>query len=220
MQQNAFDLYSIEELYDLTDMDIDIIDEDNHYKDILDYLNQDNSRNTENTFKGDYNCGGLALNTFNWYKPYEGEFEWREQLLFDWASEYYDHDGELVAEPCRIVEELEDRLLTRDVLYMLRQFKGKLRRVKGRQDLWEGERLIAYRIGIQYVYDEVEQVFSEFDIDFHYRYYDEKTNCWIEKNGGGPVRCCIEDEEENSIPWREFFWTYTSDVVYLALQLS
>lgn len=218
MQTNIFDIYTIEELYDLTDMDIDFIDKDNVIKDKEDYLNRKNNRHSENTDQWDYNCGGLALNTFNWYKPYEGAFEWREKLLNDWLSDYYDQDGCLVDDPCRIIEALEERLLTRDVLYMLRQFGGKLRRVKGKEDLWNGERLIAYRIGIQYDFDDISETFENFDIDFHFRYYDEKTNCWIEKNGMAPIRSCFEDDM--SEPWREMFWSYTSEVIYLALQLD
>ena len=201
----------------MTDLDIDNIDEDIDIKNGEDYLNRNNYRNSENTDKCDYNCGGFALNTFNWYKPYEGAFEWREQLLIDWSSDYYE-EGKLVYDPETVVKELENRLLTRDVLYMLRQFKGKLRRVNGFDDLWEGERLIAYRIGIQYNYDECEEVFSDFDIDFHYRYFDPKLGYWVEKLGGGPIRGCIE-EEGNELPWTEVFWNYTSDIVYFALQL-
>ena len=165
MFKTAFDIYSIEELYDLTDLILDEIDEDIDVKYGEDYLNRNNYRNSENTDKCDYNCGGFALNTFNWYKPYEGAFEWREQLLIDWAGDYYDQNGKLIEEPRIVARELENRLLTRDVLYMLRQFRGKLRRVNGIEDLWEGERLVAYRIGIKYTYDEVEELFSDFDID-------------------------------------------------------
>lgn len=219
MQRNAFEYYSIEELYDMTDMDIEDIDRDIDYKNQEhDFLNKKNNRNADNTYQGDYNCGGFALNTFNWYKPYEGNFEWREQLLFDWLNEYVDRDGEYVDDINVIVEELENRLLTRDVLYMLRQFRGKLRRVKGLEDLWEGERLIAYRIGIRFEYDEEEDLIEEFDIDFHYRYYDEEEKCWIEKMGGGPIRKSVGEIDGAS--WAEPFWTYTSDVVLLALQLS
>lgn len=34
-----------------------------------DFLNQNNTRNIRNTYKGDYNCGGYALKTFSWYMP-------------------------------------------------------------------------------------------------------------------------------------------------------
>lgn len=222
MQRNAFDIYSIEELYNITDLDIDDVDADISLKEESgDYLNRKNNRNRNNTYQCDYNCGGFALNTFNWYKPYEGSFEWREQLLIDWSGEYYDMHGHLVDDPRNVAAELENRLLTRDVLYMLRQFKGKLRRVNGLEDLWEGERLIAYRVGLQYGFNEEEETLEDFDIDFHFRYFDEETKCWVEKLGSGPARSCFtEDElESDELPWIEPFWSYTSDVVYLALQL-
>lgn len=217
MQRNAFEHYSIEELYDMTDIDIEEIDKDTEYKNETGFLNTKKQRNSNNTHKGEYNCGGLALNTFSWYKPYEGAFEWREQLLYDWLSEYVDQNGKFVDAPEVILEELENRLLTRDVLYMLRQFKGKLRRVNGLEDLWEGERLIAYRIGLVGEYNDEADTFDEFDIDFHYRYYDENEKCWFEKLGSGSIRRSIGDIEE---PWVEQFWSYTSDIVYLALQMS
>ena len=222
MQRNAFDIFSIEELYNITDLDIDDVDADFSLKEESgDYLNRKNNRNRDNTYQGDYNCGGFALNTFNWYKPYEGSFEWREQLLTDWSGEYYDMHGHLVDDPQNVAAELENRLLVRDVLYMLRQFKGKLRRVSGREDLWEGERLIAYRVGLQYGFNEVDETFEDFDIDFHFRFFDEATNCWVEKLGGGSVRSCFAEEasEGDELPWVENYWSYTSDIIYLALQL-
>ena len=217
MQRNAFEHYSIEELYDMTDIDIEEIDRDTEYKNETGFLNIRKQRNADNTYEGEYNCGGFALNTFSWYKPYEGAFEWREQLLYDWLSEYVGQNGEFIDTPQAILDELEHRLLTRDVLYMLRQFKGKLRRVGGLEELWAGERLIAYRIGLKGEYNEETETFEEFDIDFHYRYYDEEEKCWIEKLGGGPIRKSIGDIEDI---WAEPFWSYSSDIVYLALQLS
>jgi predicted RNA-binding protein len=216
----AFEGYTIEELYDYTDMNIDNIEQDFLIKELEeeDYLNRNNNRNFDNTRATSYNCGGLALNTFNWYKPYEGAFEWREQLLVDWSGDYYDAGGELVDDPDVIIAELENRLLMRDVLYMLRQFKGRLRRVNGLEDLWAGERLIAYRIGVQYDYDVEENLFCDFDIDFHYRFYDDEKEAWVEKCGGGDIKRC--EESDDTAPWKYFFWNYTSDVVYFALRLD
>lgn len=34
-----------------------------------DPLNKTNYRNTNNTYNEDFNCGGWALNTFNWLCP-------------------------------------------------------------------------------------------------------------------------------------------------------
>lgn len=217
----AFERYTIEELYDYTDMNIDNIEQDFLIKELEeeDYLNRNNNRNFDNTRATLYNCGGLALNTFNWYKPYEGAFEWREQLLVDWSGDYYDAGGELVDDIEVIIAELENRLLMRDVLYMLRQFKGRLRRVNGIEDLWKGERLIAYRIGVQYDYDEEENTFYDFDIDFHFRFYDDNKNAWIEKCGRTEIKRC-EEQTDIEAPWKSFFWNYTSDVVYLALRLD
>lgn len=216
MQRNAFEHYSIEELYDMTDINIEEIDRDTECKNEIGFLNTKKQRNSNNTYESEYNCGGFALNTFSWYKPYEGACEWREQLLYDWLSEYVGQNGKFINTPQAILKELENRLLTRDVLYMLRQFKGKLRRVNGLEDLWEGERLIAYRIGLVGEYNDETETFEEFDIDFHYRYYDENEKCWVEKLGCGSIRQNFNEIEE---PWVEPFWSYTSDIVYLALQM-
>jgi hypothetical protein len=214
--EHAFDVYSIEELYDMTDMDLDEVDEDIMEKGES-FLNKDCRRNSENTYHSDFNCGGYALNTFNWYKPYEGAWEWREKLLYCWLEDYYDQDG-LIAEPSEIIKELENRLVIRDTLYMLRQFKGRLRRVEPDEELWEGERLIAYRVGFEYWFDEVEQNFIDIDIDFHYRFYDKEFNVWFEKMGSGDIRVCNDDTETDDY-WIYPYWKYGSNIIYLALQM-
>lgn len=217
--ESAFDIYSIEELYNMTDIDFDIINEDIETKENDDFLNKRNYRNSQNTNVCSYNCGGYALNTFNWYKPYEGDFEWREELIDNWLGEYYDCNGELIDDYELIRNELENRLLIRDSLYMLRQFKGKLRRVESEDELWEGERLIAYRVGLCCWYDEVGKCFRDIDIDFHYRFYDQELKVWFEKMGCGDIHVC-SDETITDYAWDYSHWSYTSKIALFALQLS
>jgi hypothetical protein len=215
--QKAFDIYSIGELYDMTDLNIEAVDDDIEYKEENDFLNRNNYRTEDNTFCSDYNCGGYALNTYNWYKPYEGAFEWREQLIYEWLDEYYDENG-LICSPQEAMREVENRLLLRDALYMMRQFKGRLRRISSVEDLWADERLIAYRIGIKYDFDEVDETFSCIDIDFHYRfcYANSEDAIWFEKMGGGGIGVAAKDLFDDE--WVYPFWTYTSDVILFALQ--
>ena len=55
--EHAFDVYSIEELYDMTDMNLDEVDEDIMEKGES-FLNKDCRRNSENTYHSDFYCGG------------------------------------------------------------------------------------------------------------------------------------------------------------------
>ena len=92
-----------------------------------DLLNKEGTRNVKNMNKSEYNCGGYALETFNWYCPYTKEMR---GLLFDsWESDY-DYD-----ETIKIC-----------VDYMLEEFKGELRVIEDVSELQEGEYAIAFRI--------------------------------------------------------------------------
>lgn len=214
----AYKVYTVKELYDYTNIDLDKIDKDIAFKEDDDYLNRRNERNFFNTNNIDFNCGGYALNTLNWYKPYEGSFEWRVDLVHKWINEYYDINGRILEDPDYIMREVENRLLIRDTLYMLRQFKGKIRRIDTKNELKMGERLVAYRIGINYCYNEETQNYCGLDIDFHYRFYDEKNQVWLEKMGSGDKKLAEDDTLDGS-DWDYVGWTYTSDIALFALKI-
>ena len=89
-------------------------------------LNLDKKRNQKNTHAFDYNCGGYALNTFNWYRPSDDE-------EFDYGIE-------------EMTKEEMDIQTKKCVDYMLEQFKGLLRVVQGVWELEKNEYMIAFKI--------------------------------------------------------------------------
>ena len=92
-----------------------------------DKLNKKQKRNLDNTGKYEYNCGGYALDTFSWYRPYGRKDGGIECLL-----EKFNDDAEAVLEYT--------------TQYMLKEFKKKLRVIKNLTELKENEEAVAYRI--------------------------------------------------------------------------
>lgn len=74
-----------------------------------------------------YNCGGYALETYNWYLPYDDPDEF--------YMGYYK------------TQEQEERLLTRFTEYILNDFPGKIRVIEDEAKVLPDEYLVALRIG-------------------------------------------------------------------------
>ena len=89
-------------------------------------LNLDKTRNQKNTSSRVYNCGGYALNTFNWYRPSDDEH-------FDYGmDEMTEEEMTIQTQKC--------------VDYMLKQFNGLLRVIQGSWELEKNEYMIAFKI--------------------------------------------------------------------------
>lgn len=73
------------------------------------------------------NCGGYALETYNWYLPYDDPDEF--------YMGYYK------------TQEEEERLLTRFTNYILNDFPGKIRVIEDEAEVLPDEYLVALRIG-------------------------------------------------------------------------
>lgn len=54
-----------------------------------DKFNSFRTRNQKNTLDGDYNCGGYALGTFNWFLPYNN-FNSNYSFALNLLEEYND----------------------------------------------------------------------------------------------------------------------------------
>lgn len=93
-----------------------------------DKLNLRGQRTVNNTNRLDFNCGGYALETYNWYLPVAKQEQ--GEKMFGW---------------CRSMA-LEE-VLDKTVKHMLKEFKGKLRVIKDVAELQEGEYAIAYCVG-------------------------------------------------------------------------
>ena len=83
------------------------------------FSNEESKKMKRTIYHGDYNCGGYALNTFDWYRPYENEFE-----------EYFATDR---------------KGMQRYVDHMLEEFSGSLRVINSLKELRENEYAIAFR---------------------------------------------------------------------------
>ena len=93
-----------------------------------DIYNVNNTRSRKNVETWKFNCGGYALETYNWICPYSTEQD-SDRLFDDWYSEMSNDER---------VEETSD--------WMVRNIPF-LRRVNGVEDLQDDEYLIAYKCG-------------------------------------------------------------------------
>ena len=134
-----------------------------------------------------YNCGGFALGTFDWYRPYSYEedgyiFEFDEDEFGSW----YDYN---------------EWLLNVTVSHMLDTIDG-LRLIENVSKLKENEYAIAYRVGA-----EIE--------DFHYMRRSDEGR-WFEKQGWDSIHEVDENyvyaDKWELTPW-EF---YDSDLILFA----
>lgn len=161
-----------------------------------DYLNKKKTRNQDNTYQSEYNCGGYALRTFSWFYPDDAGtgFDWaeREDVIQEMICDGYDD------------EDIYEVILNRDVEYMLKVlptlsiYKGDPKTYQEK----EGEELIAYRIYINTEEDD--------DNDFHFMVL--RNGHWREKNGNQNIKFCLP-------PWRGSVWSYPtidydSEIVY------
>lgn len=149
--------------------------------------------------ESDYNCGGYALETYDWYLPY-GYDEDREDAV-----------NELILEGCSETE-IYSILRDRDLSNMLRDFKDRIRIIHNELEALENERIIAYRFFIEFIsyggavyYD---------NSDFHYRV--KTSTGWVEKNGCAPVSK-VKNMSLVS-PWIAECGTYDSEIILLAFK--
>lgn len=166
-----------------------------------DYFNEKRTRNEENTNIKDYNCGGYALGTFNWYLPYEKDesFEYGSNLDF---MDNLRNDGYSVEEATTII-------LNKNVEQMLVQFGSDLREVNEEEtcNLDDDEELVVYRLSV--MYDEEHD--DVYDMDFHFmKHYD---GCWLHKNGEDEIQFYNEDIFN---VWRGGYFQYNSPLRFLA----
>lgn len=93
-----------------------------------DYYNL-KGRNSRNTDLDDYNCGGYALGTFNWYLPFADLSESTNTLYF------------------------RRRMSVNEIVryyanYILLDFGARIREIQSVEELKVGERAIAFRAGV------------------------------------------------------------------------
>ena len=132
----------------------------------------------------DYNCGGYALETYDWYHP-------SDEMWFDYGMDEMDEETML-------------RQTQQCVDYMLRQFKGLLRVIKGTWELQEQEYMIAFKID------------AGGENDFHYMKRG-KNGHWTHKLGGLRVER-IKREKVFKDCWVFDDITYYGKTVFFAMK--
>lgn len=170
------------------------------YTEEEDYFNSFKTRNAENTDKYDYNCGGYALNTFSWYRPYEDDDEDPIEPLIEEGF---------------TKEEIYEIKLGQYVSTMLNDFPN-LRVLTSPTDVKKSERLIFFRFFYELEDEDEDGYYSGIHTDFHYRFFD--SDCWKEKCGRSDTRICKPEEMEGV--WDCGSNHYDSRTVYLALKLE
>lgn len=170
-----------------------------NYKDRSDYLNREHRRNEYNTDIYDYNCGGYALKTFSWYKPYD--FNMFDQID-EWTNNNVD-DDEIVAR----IEDICITNLRKDfsdlrLIDVSHQSRGAQYEEKLLKKIKDDEEIIAFRIA-----------YSFFDYDFHFRVY--RNNKWSEKCGNSGLTSCEFTEDD----WGEGT-VYNRTIYYFARKVA
>lgn len=183
-------------------------------KDLEDRLNRSRSRNRKNTDLFEYNCGGLSLETYNWYKPYEENTYNPYQEMNEMLSRGYTR------------EEIQEVVLKYFTDFILNDFP-ELQIINYEQVKKINDSIIALRI---YIKTDREGDSNDYqnndyyndnnddnddnrngwieDYDFHFRL--RENGVWIEKHGS----CDIEEVEDYSEdPWIDSY-NYNGPIVY------
>lgn len=144
-----------------------------------DRYNRLNTRNEQNTTSKEYNCGGYALRTFNWFVPYTIGNSNKMVAL------------DMLEDGCSF-QEVRQELFRRDVQFILRALPEKVRLLKSNARLASNEELVAFRVHCSICGDffDPKDDFSleEVETDFHFRV--RRNGKWMEKNGAGPIVRC------------------------------
>ena len=180
-----------------------------------DYLNVKRTRNCDNTDIKDYNCGGYCMNTFSWYNPYtevaeEEGFDsfgdWAEDLRTGWKME---------------IADIYEYLLRVGREEILKDFPDTARLIRSAADVNEDEKLVAYRIGLVFVYDDEGCEYLEHG-DFHFKQWE--GDYWTDKPGGSDLR--FEEETIDGMldkVWVNSWWDgtgYDSETILFAVKRS
>lgn len=163
-----------------------------------DFFNTKHTRNRNNTAQRDYNCGGWALRTFSWWRPFRGG-----------NTDYYSAYDFVSTNNLKYntVRTMDQALLKYCINILLKEFP-ELERV---YEPSTSERIIAFRIGTYYQDDEERGLVLE-DWDFHFKVKEKNTNDWTHKMGGH----IIEDTDCLDTPWEipEDEFEYESEIIY------
>lgn len=172
-----------------------------------DYLNNERTRNSQNCEIEEYNCGGFALETYSWYRPFP-----RNHMAEDYIEGYLYKLSKRYLQLDMFDNYIKELLTRRATKTMLKDFPNlrelSLEEVKG---LPKEKKLIAFRIGYKYnrtwiCFDKFEH---SYDYDFHY--VVRLKGSWFEKMGSSSIRK-VKFQFES---WENGYLTYDSRIVFL-----
>lgn len=155
-----------------------------------DKFNIRNERNLSNTDTQDFNCGGWALETFNWYQPDGG---------------CIDEERDFHEIRCRtdISRHRRAKLMLRaSIDNMLEDFDGRLRLIKLNDPILPNEYRIAFR-------------FSDTLRDFHFA-KELSPNYWSHKPGDGEIQ--FFDTKELLSAWNRGSNNYNRKIAFFAMK--
>lgn len=138
-----------------------------------DYFNKKRTRNENNCSFDEYNCGGYALGTFNWYLPYEKDKDFWYESNIDFINDLLDTGWS--------IEEATEKILDKNIEQMLKQFSN-LEVIEKPTD--END-IIAYRLSVMADEEFYGEEPSIWDMDFHFLLYHDGQ--WTHKNGKGAI---------------------------------
>lgn len=137
----------------------------------------------------DYNCGGFAFGTYEWYFPYDW-WQTREDSAFDLFS-----NG-------KTAKEIQEIFLEEEFETILEDFKGRIHFIEDWRDASPRDRVICYRNCVCIREENEEEIYVATDYHFKVRINGK----WYEKRGEEAPRPCDLDEDSP--------WVLNSDIIY------
>ena len=141
-------------------------------------------------YTDEFNCGGFALNQFEWYCPYD--YEYRAEAI-DLREQYDDGYISRYDELCDLLADIFVRYMEHDIA---------CREIVSEADLEDDEYLVAFKAS----YD-----------DFHYarKFSDGK---WYHKMGGSKIEEVTEEEVYSHSWWEDLPCGYDGELRLLAVR--
>ena len=165
-----------------------------------DYLNNKKTRNAQNCENEDYNCGGFALETYSWYKPFSKNYPAKKVIK---RSLEFFRNTPFAPEPYE--KEVKELLVRRAIRTMLSDFPN-LKKIdtEGAKRLPKEHKHIAFRICFSFNGD-YENIYNRYGYDYDFHYVVRLKGSWYEKMGSSSIR---------KIKFQFEPWEYGSIYVY------
>lgn len=173
---------------------------------MIDELNCNGQRNSNECPDYSYNCFGYACRTFAWSTPYFSDCEPSHTERVRLGLEYH-----------HSLDEIYDNIFNSDVNFFKRVYGKNIEFFEYEDEAPENCELVAYRfyVSLGREEDEYDGDYDfddeDWDTDFHFRV--RRNGEWSEKCGSMPIRDCDIDD-----PWETSDgYTYDSKVIFFSI---